>query len=76
MDLVVERGGRRYGFEFKTNDSPGITDSMRHSVADLELEKIFVVYPGGKDYSLNERIRVVASRNLPQLASVWETNIA
>jgi len=71
MDLVVERGGRRHGFEFKANDSPGTTDSMRNSIADLGLEKVTVIYPGEKDYSLGDRIEVVAVRNLPQLASAW-----
>ena len=73
MDLVVERGGRRYGFEFKANDSPGSTDSMKNSIADLELEKVFVVYPGDKNYSLNDRIEVVAAQNLPKLTNSWET---
>ena len=72
MDLVVERGGHRYGFEFKASDSPGTTDSMRHSIRDIELEKVFVVYPGVKNYVLNERIEVVAARNLPGLAQDWE----
>lgn len=73
MDLVVERGTYRYGFEFKAGDSPGSTDSMRNSIRDLALEKVFVIYPGEKSYTLADRIEVVAIRTLPALASVWET---
>jgi len=74
MDLVVERGGRRYGFEFKANDSPAATLSMHNSVRDLQLQKVFVIHPGDRDYFLNEKIEAIAIRNLPRLAQSWEAH--
>jgi hypothetical protein len=36
---------------------------------DLKLDRLIVVYPGETDYALDERIRVVALRNVERLAS-------
>lgn len=72
MDLVVARGGHRYGFEFKASESPGNTDSIREVLADLKLTQVYVVHPGDRDYAINERVQAVAARNLPALRGRWE----
>ena len=69
LDLLMVRGGRRYGFEFKYSDSPGTTKSMRVAMADLNLETLFVVYPGRRSFMLDERIQVLA---LPDLTKTLE----
>jgi hypothetical protein len=56
LDLLVVRGGRPYGFEFKYDDAPGTTKSMRVALANLALERLFVVYPGGRRFDLDDRI--------------------
>jgi predicted AAA+ superfamily ATPase len=72
MDLVVERGGHRYGFEFKASESPGNTDSIREVIGDLNLTRVFIVHPGDRDYAINEQVQAVAARNLPALRGRWE----
>jgi hypothetical protein len=52
------------GFELKYADAPRTTKSMRAALADLRLERLFVICPGDKDYSLDERIQVLALRNI------------
>jgi len=42
---------------------------MISAVNDLNLEKLFVVYPGETDYSLDEKIAVVGIKNLRRLLS-------
>ncbi|MCY2995333.1 MAG: ATP-binding protein [Planctomycetota bacterium] len=59
LDLLVSRGGQRYGFEFKFADAPGTTKSMRVALADLDLERLFVVYPGERGFPLDEKIEAV-----------------
>ncbi len=66
LDLLVSRGGRRYGFEFKFADAPGTTKSMRVALADLGLERLFVVYPGDRGFPLDERIEAVPLAQLPE----------
>lgn len=64
LDLVVPRGGRLYGFECKFGDAPTVTPSMRAAMAELELERLFVVYPGARTFELEERITAVALTGL------------
>jgi len=60
LDLLVVRGSRRYGFEFKHTDAPGVTTSMRIAMEDLGLESLDVIHVGQETYALTERIRAVA----------------
>ena len=69
LDLLLMRGGRRYGFECKLADAPGTTRSMRVALNDLELDHLWVVYPGDEAYSLDERISALPVAGHPALAS-------
>jgi uncharacterized protein len=66
LDLLVPRGGKRYGFEFKFADAPATTKSMRTALDDLKLDRLFVVFPGDRPYPLDEKIDAVP---LMQLAA-------
>lgn len=72
MDLVVERAGKRYGFEFKASASPGVTKSTRNVIRDLELTRVFVVFPGERSFSLSNDIEAVAVHELSDLRTRWE----
>ena len=67
LDLLVIRGGQRYGFEFKYSDAPRSTRSMRMALEDLRLEQLWVVYPGDRSYALDERLSVVPIHRLGKL---------
>jgi len=66
LDLLVMRGGKRYGFEIKLSDAPTLTKSMHIALADLGLTRLFVVYPGAESYSLHDRIDVVSISDLTE----------
>jgi predicted AAA+ superfamily ATPase len=59
MDLVLTRGGRGYGIECKRADAPRITPSIRTAIADLGLERVWVVYPGERQYPLASNVEAV-----------------
>lgn len=59
LDLLLVVRGARYGVECKRVDAPRLTPSMRIALEDLQLERIAVVYPGFRRYSLAERVEVV-----------------
>ncbi|MDO8944943.1 MAG: hypothetical protein Q7U75_17310 [Desulfobacterales bacterium] len=59
LDLLVVRGGKRYGFEFKYADAPGTSKSMHGVMADLKLDRLWVVYPGAGRYPLNDRMEAL-----------------
>ena len=69
LDLLLMRGGKRYGFEFKHADAPGTTRSMRVAIADLGLDRLWIVYPGDEAYPLDDRISAIPVSGVPDLAA-------
>jgi predicted AAA+ superfamily ATPase len=59
MDLVLEKGGRRIGFEFKASVAPSVTAGFWNSFDALGLEKAFVVAPVESGYPLKENVHVI-----------------
>ena len=60
------RGGKRYGFEFKFQDAPRSTKAMHMVIAALKLDRLFVVYPGTRQYALGEGIEAMPLRRIPE----------
>ncbi len=60
LDLLVVRGSRRFGFEFKHTVAPEFTKSMRIALADLDLAQLDVIHLGKETYPLANRVRAVA----------------
>lgn len=69
LDLLVHIRGKRYGFEIKFADAPGVTRSMRIALNDLALDHLWVIYPGRQAYPLDTRITVLPLADVPQLAT-------
>jgi len=59
VDLFYIRNGKRYGIEFKLNEAPTVTKSMRSALNDLSLEHLWVIYPGMESYPVHEKISVL-----------------
>jgi hypothetical protein len=66
VDLLVNRGQERHGFEFKRTSAPKVTRSMRTALADLGLTSLSVVYPGAQTFPLTDRIRALALRRIEE----------
>lgn len=49
------KDGRRIGVECKQVDAPRLTTSMRAALEDLELNRLFVIYPGTLAYPITEK---------------------
>ena len=58
LDLLMFLHGRKLGVEFKRADAPTLTHSMKTALADLNLDELWVVYPGQRGYSRGEKITV------------------
>jgi predicted AAA+ superfamily ATPase len=67
LDLLLLRRGRRWGFEFKCSDAPGATRSMHIALEDLQLEHLWVVYPGTRRYPITEKITALPLREIHQI---------
>ena len=68
LDLLLLKDGKRIGVECKRMDAPRLTPSMRTAIQDLGLDRLLVIYPGAKPYSLAEKVQTVP---LASLAGDW-----
>jgi hypothetical protein len=59
LDLFLVYHGKRYGFEIKFNEAPKMTRSMQVVLSDLNLEHLWVVYPGSETYPVDHKITVL-----------------
>jgi hypothetical protein len=60
LDMITTLGGSLLGFEFKHNDIPRVTKSMRAASEDLKVKRAFLLYPGPDTFPLDETGRFVA----------------
>ena len=65
LDLLIVRGHRRLGFEFKRSTAPKMTKSMRAAMESLRLKQLTVVHAGEAEYALAENIRAVPLDRVP-----------
>jgi predicted AAA+ superfamily ATPase len=70
LDLFWQNKGTCFGAEFKFMDAPVMKRSMTVALHDLDLEHLYVIYPGNQSYQLDEKVSV-----LP-LDQVWSKFIA
>ncbi len=64
LDQFFMKNGKNWGIEYKYQDAPGMTRSLHSSMNDLELEHAWIVYPGPRDYPVNEKVTVTSILNL------------
>lgn len=67
LDLMMIRGGRRTGVEFKRSDAPKLTRSMSIALEDLKLDELVVIYPGARPYEIADRVKALP---LAQIATI------
>jgi predicted AAA+ superfamily ATPase len=70
IDLVVIRGTNKIGFEFKFADTVSVSKSMRIAIDDLQLSKIYVITPSGRQYHIAENIEVIGLQELQKLGNI------
>ena len=64
MIFYGNRKAKTLEAEFKYADAPRLTKSMTIVLKDLNLEHLWVIYPGKKTYRLSDRITVFPLANL------------
>ena len=69
LDLLFTRSGKNFGVGVKLADAPRTTKSMRVAIADLQLQHLWIVYPGNETYSLDDRITVLPVSRVPEFAT-------
>ncbi len=59
LDLFFLHKGRRYGIEFKFNEAPAVTKSMRTALETLNLDHLWIIYPGRQSYPVQDKISIL-----------------
>ncbi|MCO6512605.1 MAG: ATP-binding protein [Aridibacter famidurans] len=74
IDLVLVRGNRKLGIECKRADAPQINKSIRIALKDLDLEHLFIIYPGNTRFPLSDNVTVVPISDLASREFSQELN--
>jgi predicted AAA+ superfamily ATPase len=72
LDLFAIRNGKRWGFEIKYNEAPTMTKSMHIALADLKLDRLWVIYPGKSSYPMHEKVECVGLVDIEKIRAVVE----
>jgi len=64
LDLLLIRGGKRWGFEFKCSDAPSMTRSLHIALEDLGLTKAFIIYPGKDRYPVHKKVEAIPLKDV------------
>ncbi|MCH7731995.1 MAG: ATP-binding protein [Candidatus Marinimicrobia bacterium] len=70
IDLLLFRNGKRIGFEMKCADAPTMTKSIHIALQDVNLDHLYVIYPGKETYQLHEKVTVTTLHQLNQLLNL------
>lgn len=71
LDLMVVRGRRREGFEFKYSDAPRLTPSMKTALHSLKLDALHVIHPGEQSWPMAKRVRALAFPGIYRVLKPW-----
>lgn len=66
VDLFWQHRGKNWACEFKYTDAPKTTKSMLSAITSLDLEKLWVIYPGKTKYQIHEKIEVLPLQDIPE----------
>jgi predicted AAA+ superfamily ATPase len=68
VDLFWQDKGKGWAIEFKYEDAPKVTKSMQVATKDLDLDHLWVVYPGSQRYHLAEKISALP---ITDIGTTW-----
>ncbi|MFZ1692110.1 MAG: ATP-binding protein [Flavobacteriales bacterium] len=69
LDLFFLHKGKRVGVEIKREDAPRMTKSMHVALADLKLDKLRVIYPGDRRYTIAPKVVCVPLAEIAEALS-------
>jgi hypothetical protein len=67
LDLLVFIDGKPIGFEIKRTTSPKLTPSIKNSILNLGLEKLYVVHAGDHEFALHEKVNAMPLANIANI---------
>jgi len=75
LDLLVQRGRKLHGFEFKRTVSPQVTPSIRAVMDELDLASLTLVHAGRDSFPLRRGVRAVAAARMATDLSLGRSSL-
>jgi predicted AAA+ superfamily ATPase len=72
LDLFWESNGYRYGLECKYADVPKLTKGNHSALIDLDIHKLFVVYPGKERRTLSDQVEWIPIHQLSEIKNMLQ----
>ncbi len=69
LDLLITHRGCRFGFEFKYSEAPRVTRSTHTAISDLQIDHVWVVYPGEHSFPIEKKIAAIPLSRVSELPS-------
>jgi uncharacterized protein len=69
LDLLISHRSRRFGFEFKYSEAPQVTRSAHTAISDLQIDQLWVVYPGEHCFPIEKKITAIPLSRVSELPS-------
>ena len=66
MDVVIERGQRKIGFEVKFSSAPKVTKGFWQACDDLQLDAAYVVAPVAQGWAMKAPAQVISVMDIAQ----------
>lgn len=73
IDLFFLYRGHRYGVEFKFNEAPKVTRSMHIALTDLDLDHLWIIYPGEHLYPADQKITALPISRLADIPALLQS---
>ena len=67
LDLLLQYKDRKIGVECKFTDAPKRSKSMSVAIEDLKLDILYIIYPGGRSYQIDDKISVLSINDLKDI---------
>ena len=67
IDLIFDKNGKRFGVEFKFSQTPSLGRSLTLASEQLNLHRVFCIYPGKKRTPLAEGIEAIGLERLADI---------
>ena len=64
VDLFWQNDAKNWACEFKYADAPRMTQSIKSALKTLNLEKLWIIYPGKTSYPIHEKVKVMPFHNI------------
>ena len=71
IDLFWQEHGKNWAVEFKFADAPTLTAPAQAATKDLNLQHLWIIYPGTDRYKLSEKVTVLP---LKEIGTEWDYN--